>query len=273
MDGKDIQKAQQTAQVAQAAIAMGPGGWTAIAAGCGCLLIVILFGGMVALGVFAINNEEGMTGGTPRTTNIEDGRQDISKEEWEGIYREAGRALNMPWELGVAILYSESAGGTNFGGCSYFAPSPTRGWVLNNEQVRNEGDRTTFASIVGELNYPNNRPVSCNAGGANGDQNGGAMGYMQVMPPEWSGAARRVSAAGIGTTPLNPWNAQDAAYVGSFIIRNKAGLESISQPFPTNSADIKLAISRYLGGNDTTRTYVTKTYARFREIQSVGRIP
>ncbi|MDD3678907.1 MAG: hypothetical protein PHT36_01530 [Patescibacteria group bacterium] len=239
--------------------------------GCGCLGFMLLgLAGLTALGFFAMNSEDS---GTYSGIEVDDGRQDITKEEWTQIFKAAGSALNMPWELGAAILYSETGGGVNFGGCSYFPEAPASGWVLNSSQVRNETDRTTFESIVNGLLYPKNKPVSCNAGGANGTQNGGAMGYMQIMPPEWQGAADKVVENGITSKKLNPWNAQDAAYVGSQVIRNKAKVPKISDPFPLDEASIKMTISLYLGGEDTTRPYVTKTYARYLEIKAAGVIP
>jgi peptidoglycan DL-endopeptidase CwlO len=58
LDGSDIQKAQQGAKMASSVAAMGPGGWGAIGIGCGCLVFLLLFMGIVALGVFALNNSE-----------------------------------------------------------------------------------------------------------------------------------------------------------------------------------------------------------------------
>lgn len=115
MDGSDIKKAQQGAKMASGLAAMGPAGWGAIAIGCGCLVFLLLFMGIVALGVFALNNEDDMnTGSSPTPVSTVDATTwqmpDAVLDKIEGKkddYVKAANAKNIPWQLLAGINYRE----------------------------------------------------------------------------------------------------------------------------------------------------------------------
>lgn len=115
MSGSDIQKAQQGAKAVSGFTTMGPAGWSAIAIGCGCLAILVIFMGIVALGVFALNNEGDM--------DTEDDTSPVSSVDattWQmpdavlnkitekkNDYVAAANAKDIPWQLLAGINYRE----------------------------------------------------------------------------------------------------------------------------------------------------------------------
>jgi hypothetical protein len=236
--------------------------------GCGLTVMLVITVTSVALGIFGGKND-GAFGSVP-TINVGDKRQDISASEWEAIFKDAEAKIGTPWELSAAIVYNETGGGRNFGGCSYYPPAPSKGHVLvDGNGLRSAEDKNAFTRIVDAINYPQNEPVSCNPAGSNG----GAMGYMQVMPREWESYSQKIISEGVTSGTLNPWNAQQAAYVAAMIIKCKAGSQycSISATFDENETVIKEAAGNYYGGGPSS-SYAARAYARYLEFKAAGHI-
>lgn len=245
-----------------------PGALGATFTGCGCLLFQVMIIVFVALAIYGTKNEGAF--GQNYTNNVTDKRQDITAKEWESIFKSAEAKIGTPWEVSAAIVYNESGGGRNFGGCSYYPPAPSGGHVLTDGNgLRSAEDLSAFTRIVSGINYPRNEPVSCNPPGSNG----GAMGYMQIMPREWESYSKKIIEAGISTGTLNPWNAQDAAYVAALIIKCKAGGEycSIESTFPETEIGIKTAAGGY-HGSGASGDYAARVYARYLEFKAAGHI-
>jgi hypothetical protein len=235
---------------------------------CGCIVIALMMIAIIAVGFFGITNDVSF-GNTPGL-NTGDKRTDITPSEWEQIFRAAEAKIGTPWELSAAIVYNETGGGRNFGNCSYFPPAPSGGHVLtSNNGLRSVEDKSAFERIVEAIGYPKNEPVSCNPEGSNG----GAMGYMQVMPREWESYSRKIIDAGVVTGMQNPWNAQQAAYVAAMIIKCKAGGSycSIEAVFDETETVIKKAAGNYYGGGPSS-DYAARAYARYLEYKAAGHI-
>lgn len=234
--------------------------------GCGCIGIALIFVGVAAMSFFAIMNG----GGSYEDLNLEDKRNDISAEEWKQIFTNAEQKINVPWEVSAAIVYNETGGGKNFGGCSYNPEAPGNGHVLTSGNgLRSPGDKEAFDRTVNGINYPKNEPVSCNPAGSNG----GAMGYMQIMPKEWESYSGKIIDAGISSGTLNPWDAQDASYVAALIIKCKLGGShcKIEEAFPENETSIKKAAGGY-HGSGALGSYAARVYAKYLEFKAAGEI-
>lgn len=201
---------------------------------------------------------------------ITDKRTDISPQEWEQIFKNSEAELGVPWEVSAAIVYNETGGGRNFGGCSYFSPAPSSGHVLvDGNGLRSAEDKDAFGRIAEAISYPKNEPVSCNPAGSNG----GAMGYMQIMPREWESYSRQIVSASLTQQIPNPWDAQEAAYVAALILKCKAGSSycSIDAEFPENETGIKNAAGNYYGGGPSS-DYAARAYTRYLEYKAAGGI-
>lgn len=201
---------------------------------------------------------------------IVDKRKDITPEEWKQIFMNAEAAVGTPWEVSAAIVYNETSGGRNFGRCSYFPPPPSSGHVLvNGNGLRSTEDKNAFERIVTNIGYPKNEPVSCNPSGSNG----GAMGYMQIMPREWESYSRKIVEAGLTQQTPNPWDAQEAAYVAALILKCKAGSSycNLETPLPEDETTIKNAAGYYYGGGPASN-YAAHAYARYLEYKAAGEI-
>jgi hypothetical protein len=237
--------------------------------GCSALILfMVSVGFLAAFGFFAGGNKN--LGSNTSGYDTDDKRKDITPKEWEQIFRAAEAKVGTPWEVSAAIVYNESGGGRNFGGCSYYPPAPASGHVLTEGNgLRSTEDKLAFKAITMLISYPENEPVSCNPKGSNG----GAMGYMQIMPREWQGYTKKISVGGVTTGVLNPWNAQDAAYVAAMIIKCKSGGEycTISAAFPETEKGIKTAAGGY-HGSGPTGDYAARVYARYLEFKAAGQI-
>lgn len=244
--------------------------------GLGCAVLIIL--PIIAISMLGYNFGGGKSGGGGASggISVDDKRKDITPEEWEQIFKTAEEKTGTPWEVSAAIVYNESGGGRNFGGCSYNAAAPSGGHVLTSGNgLRSTGDKTAFERIVTDINYPKNEPVSCNPSGSNG----GAMGYMQIMPKEWEANSKAIVRAKIASGTLNPWNAQDAAYAAARIIRCKAWEKRAGDQaycdFKTTFPETELGIKRAAGGyhgSGPSGTYAAKVYAKYLKFKQAGHI-
>jgi hypothetical protein len=231
------------------------------------MMYVFMIAFLLMLAVFALFPDTSLG---LEDLGITDKRQDISPEEWKQIFVNAEISTGTPWEVSAAIVYNETGGGRNFGGCSYFPTAPSGGHVLvDGDGLRSTADKTAFEEIVTNIGYPKNEPVSCNPSGSNG----GAMGYMQIMPREWKSYSARIVDAGLTRQTPNPWDAQEAAYVAALILKCKAGSSycNLETPLPEDETTIKKAAGNYYGGGPES-DYAARAYARYLEFKAAGEI-
>lgn len=105
----DAQKAQEAAKTAKMAsgLATNPIGLSFIAAGCGCLAILVIAALIFALGMFAMNNEEEISEEDSPDFFYSEGLSDIVPPNFASIFTEAGRHTGVAPALVAAIYLTE----------------------------------------------------------------------------------------------------------------------------------------------------------------------
>lgn len=148
----------------------------------------------------------------------------LSIDEAQTYAKAASAATGVRSEIIMAIIEQETYFGSNVGTGVYsvdMRPSL----------------RPKFLEVCANLGLdPNSTPVSKKPQTYQGW--GGAMGYAQIMPPEWLSIRGEVARL-TGNPNPSPWNAQDAFMASALILKNKGA---------ANPATEFEGVARYFAG-------------------------